>query len=340
MKIIYPFSPYKPATWNNWSNYLFWSSNSIDSIQDYLDYFNPNFYILNETLSYNPSNTWIKKDYDIKDTEKCWYAFGAEEDKTYFCIPGNLRWRQGILNPNVNAYACLDTSCFEEEINIGDAISLDEAPKKYYQLSTSTDLKTAIAENKMYKIPSSTVIFAKQWVNNGLFQYNNDQTKDINHYQFISLPIAALFLPNNISKGFSFKYIENGQTVLGENISFAFEFFPARYFHTDNTSNKWSNNAISYTTQGAIWSKPTAPIQKIIENINGQVWTNSYPLMHECRIKTTNEYATEEFIVDNDFNIQNINIANHATVLYTINTRNISQEETSNWNNFVRVFIL
>ena len=52
--------------------------------------------------------------------------------------------------------------------------------------------------------------------------------------------------------------------------------------------------------------------------------------MHECRIKTTNEYATEEFIVDNDFNIQNINIANHATVLYTINTRNISQEETSN----------
>ena len=52
MKIIYPFSPYKPATWNNWSNYLFWSSNSIDSIQDYLDYFNPNFYILNETLSY------------------------------------------------------------------------------------------------------------------------------------------------------------------------------------------------------------------------------------------------------------------------------------------------
>ena len=192
----------------------------------------------------------------------------------------------------------------------------------------------------MYKIPSSTVMFAKQWVNNGLFQYNNDQTKDINHYQFISLPIAALFLPSNISKGFSFKYIENGQTVLGENISFAFEFFPARYFHTDNTSNKWSNNAVSYTTQGAIWSKPTAPIQKIIENINGQVWTNSYPLMHECRIKTTNEYATEEFIVDNDFNIQNINIANHATVLYTINTRNISQEETSNWNNFVRVFIL
>ena len=116
------------------------------------------------------------------------------------------------------------------------------------------ELLKAIAENKMYKIPSSTVIFAKQWVNNRLFQYNNDQTKDINHYQFISLPIAALFLPSNISKGFSFKYIENGQTVLGENISFAFEFFPARYFHTDNTSNKWSNNAVSYTTKIYIYN--------------------------------------------------------------------------------------
>ena len=37
---------------------------------------------------------------------------------------------------------------------------------------------------------------------------------------------------------------------------------------------------------------------------------------------------------------ENINIANHATVLYNINAKNINSNETANWNEFVRVFIL
>ena len=38
MKTIYPFSPYKTSTWRNWSNYLFWLNNSINSLEDYLNY--------------------------------------------------------------------------------------------------------------------------------------------------------------------------------------------------------------------------------------------------------------------------------------------------------------
>ena len=75
MKTIYPFSPYKAPTWRNWSNYLFWLDNSINSLEDYLNYFNPNFFILNETMSYNPSNTWKEEAYEIEDTSKCWYLF-------------------------------------------------------------------------------------------------------------------------------------------------------------------------------------------------------------------------------------------------------------------------
>lgn len=344
MKTIYPFSPYKVATWCNWSNYLFWLDNSINSLQDYLDYFNPNFFILNEAMSYNPSNTWKEETYDIGSTSKCWYLFGTTNEPMYFCLPGNLKWRQGIVNPNVKAYACLDTNCFTETPIKDNAVTLEESTEgKHFYEFNSTTLDNAITTGKLYEIPQSTVMFAKKWVHQGLLQVNNEETKDINHYQFMALPIAALYLPNSIANGLRFQYIKNGQSVLGENIGFTLEFAPSRYFHTNvENSSKWLNNATLYTTQGANWENSSAAMSKIIENCDGQVWTNSYPLMHECLIydKSYSDYPTEEFIFDQEFSTENVNIANHATVLYNINAKNINSNETANWNEFVRVFIL
>ena len=342
MKTIYPFSPYKTPTWRNWSNYLFWLNNSINSLEDYLNYFNPNFFILNEAVSYNPSNTWKENTYDTENTSKCWYLFGTINEPMYFCLPGNLKWRQGIVNPNVKAYACLDTSCFTEVPTKDYAVTLEESVEgKYcYTFNNTTTLEKAIAAGKLYEIPQSTVMFAKKWVHQGLSQVNNEETKNINHYQFMALPIAALYLPNSIANGLRFQYIKNGQSVLGENIGFTLEFAPGRYFHTNVESSKWSNGTL-YTTQGANWSNSSAAMSKIIENFDGQVWTNSYPLMHECLIhETDNSYPTEEFIFDQEFSTENVNIANHATVLYNINAKNINSNETANWNEFVRVFIL
>lgn len=358
MKTIYPFSPYKTSTWYNWSNYLFWLDNSINSLEDYLNYFNPNFFILNETMSYNPSNTWKEETYNVENTSKCWYLFkekqikedGKEETPAeimYFCLPGKLKWRQGILNPNVKAYACLDTSCFtsnsDSEVKIENPIAIEEPINDQVVYELNTTLDQAIEDGKLYEMPQSTIMFAKKWVHQGLLQVNNEETKDINHYQFMALPIAALYLPNSIANGLRFQYIKNGQSVLGENITFTLEFVPGRYFHTNvEKSSKWLSNATSYTTQGANWINSLASMDKIIENANGQVWTNSYPLMHECLIYDTNysAYPTEEFIFDQDFSTENINIANHVTVLYNIDAKNINSSETANWNKFVRVFIL
>ena len=344
MKTIYPFSPYKTSTWYNWSNYLFWLDNSINSLEDYLNYFNPNFFILNEAVSYNPSNTWKEETYNIADTSKCWYLFGTTNKPMYFCLPGNLKWRQGIVNPNVKAYACLDTSCFTETPIKNYAVTLEESIEgKHFYTFSNTTLEEAIAAGKLYEIPQSTVMFAKKWVHQGLLQTNNEETKNINHYQFMALPIAALYLPNSIANGLRFQYIKNGQSVLGENIGFTLEFAPGRYFYTNvENSSKWLNNATLYTTQGANWENSSAAMSKIIENCDGQVWTNSYPLMHECLIYDTSysDYPTEEFIFDQEFSTENVNIANHATVLYNINAKNINSNETANWNEFVRVFIL
>lgn len=345
MSVIYPFSPYQQLAWFNWSNYLTWINNSINSLQDYLDYFNPNFYILNETLQYKQSNTWKTINSDINSTKTCWYSFkwtktnGEESNIMYFCLPGKLRWREGILNPNITAYACFDTKYvpgFDETKSID--IETKNGTIKPYELSYD-DWNKALDEKHFYEIPKSTIIFAKKWTHNGLFTYQNIHTQDINNYQFISLPTAALYTFNSIQNGLKLSYFKNGQSVLGENLSFTFEFSPGRYCHKDKKYNKWINNGTSYTTQGAYWSNNNAPMEQRTINQDKQIWTNSYPLMHECRIGEEN-YPTEEFIFDHDFKTQEINIANHSTVLYTVNTNNITEKETANWGDFVRVFIL
>ena len=195
MSVIYPFSPYKKQTWYNWSNYLIWINNSINSLQDYLDYFNPNFYILNETLEYKQSNTWTDISSNIDSTKKCWYPFkwvntnGEESDIMYFCLPGNLKWREGILNPNVIAYACFDTTCFNNfDENTSIDINTENEGTQPYVLSYE-NWQNALELKDFYEIPQSTVIFAKKWTHSGLFTYKNTETKDINNYQFKTIKI-------------------------------------------------------------------------------------------------------------------------------------------------------
>ena len=70
--------------------------------------------------------------------------------------------------------------------------------------------------------------------------------------------------------------------------------------------------------------------------------------MHDCYIpkeyKEENykdwEYV-EDFIFDQTFAVNNINVANHQTVEYIIDTVNIKETETNNnlWNN-IQVLIL
>lgn len=62
--------------------------------------------------------------------------------------------------------------------------------------------------------------------------------------------------------------------------------------------------------------------------------------MHECYVREQNTNSFEEFIFDNDFSTEITNIANHSTVLYNINAKNITSNETEFWNDFVYVKII
>ena len=70
----------------------------------------------------------------------------------------------------------------------------------------------------------------------------------------------------------------------------------------------------------------------LVQNKNSNVWTNSYPLMHNLYFiqdKTDGSCMCEDFIMDEETKVENVNIANHATVMYTIKG-NIQEEDFDN----------
>lgn len=346
MKRIYPLSPYKTATWINWGSYTYWLDNEILSLQQYLQMFNANYQILNDSVKYINSNTWIAPVESEENTTingSVWKQLSIEglDEDVYFCYPGDLKWRQGILNNHTKGYLCLDPAIIEE----GETNTLKRKAGEEDD-SDLVILQKRIRDNQLYLMPISTVVFAKKWLV-GEQSKSNTQTKSLEHYQFIAKPIAALYLPLSIQNGIYFSYVENGQSVLGENINFALELVPNRYFY-NGENEKWKKGGISFSTQGATWANPHADTEIKISNSVGQFWTNSFTLMHDCYIpkeyKEKNykdlEYV-EDFIFDQTFAVNNINVANHQTVEYIIDTVNIKETETNNnlWNN-IQVLIL
>ena len=300
-------------TYFNYSNYLNWIDRDIYSLQDYLTYFNPDFHILNENLLAVQSNDWTKSEIKSDDIE-VFKTITIDNENTenkkdiYVCFPADLDYKEGIYNPNIDSYICLDKS-------------------KFTTPSTSNELNILINDKILIPFAVSQIIFAKKWTHKGIQSDTNDIVKSLNHYLIMAQPKAALYLPQNISNGLEFIYVENGQSTLGTNLFFTIELAPTRYFTTDLEDNKWIQGGIQWSLQNAYWASTTANPILQIQNAAGQVWTNSYPLMHDIYLVQDNIY--EDFIFDNDFETNEINIANHSAVLYNINTKNITSQETN-----------
>ena len=86
---IFPIN-LKKKTWKNYSNYLYWLDNDIQSIKDYLQVFNPDFFIINESLNTIQSKNWS----DNKTT-----PFDDDEINNYYdkgeFLANKLKFREG-----------------------------------------------------------------------------------------------------------------------------------------------------------------------------------------------------------------------------------------------------
>lgn len=304
MKII-PFNINKPA-WHNYNNYLKIADCNINSLIDYLEYFNPTYVILNETLNVVNSSTWSKPDQEnivdysallgvvYPETSIRVYKSNGSIIECFLCYPGYLKFRQGVYINKANTFITTSNQSF----------ALEYTEEEWHQLILDNMIVPAVEGQVVWSIRNAY----------GLQNWQHPDLTNYNAFLTIAQPYAALYQVTGAPDGLEFFYIQNGQKVLGTNLIFTIELTPTRYFSLNQDAMYWSGT--SWSIQGANWESTTSEPIKIIQNYTGNIWTNSYPLMHNSYIIQNNIY--EDFIMDEECEVQNINVASHSTVMYNI----------------------
>ena len=318
---VLPFN-IKQLSWHNYTNLLKKMDFEISSLSDYLKIFNPDFYIINETINVVSSNNWEDSTTKVLDDlskygQQITVTNGNEEKQYKICLPGELGFRQGIFIKDKNVFCSFE--------------------KLRHELSEE-DWNQYLANGVVFPINQSQVIWSKTNPK-GLSGWDNKQRKNKNNYLIIAQSYAALYQINSIQNGIEFLYIKNGQNIIGENLSCSIELLPNRYFICNTNQSYWTGTQWSIT--GAVWENEESAAKPLVMLKRGAFWTGSYVLMHNLYLETnktsTNEgYKAEyeEFIMDEEYSASNLNIANHSTVMYTI-TGNIQRSNLTSklWNN-------
>lgn len=313
MKRIFPFN-WKTGKWHNYSSFLNWLDKDITSIQQYINVFNPNYKILNESYSVLNSNT-LQETTIKPNNENYWdgVEVDGEIKKCYF--PENLKFREGYFNEHDESYLCFLTD--------SEKVVIKEMWNNF------------IEEGKIIKFPLSYIIFSLQSPN-GVFP--NKQNFNINNYLLFSKPNSSWYLPSGGENSIQFKFIENAMFTTGSNINFNLELQPTRFFITQDKAKKWISGGNMWSLTAGVWASNTGKVTINISNLEGNMWTNSFPLMHKIMIKQGTQY--ESFITEDYSTTKLANVANHQTTRYNINIDNIENEETKDWEDLLQILIL
>ena len=322
MKRIFPFVD---NTWINYSNYLAWLDMNIESLKDYLSYFNPDYKILNEDLSYISSANWLEYTEKATSThDNVFYDLSITNDgvpvkEVKICFLYQLKWREGIFNPYNNAYTCLDPSIIPYSGNIKYTITQDK-------------FRNAISNNTIKPINISNTILSKKWTHRGIQDSDNSKEKlDWKNYIDIAKSKPNIYSVTTLNNNMIFEVIDSLNSSFISNYSFTLELLPNRYI-ISNENSKWvkGNNFISIT--GAIWNSPESQAIPKVYTKTHSIWTNNYPLLHELYV-INNEGIHEQFFCDDLCSTNSVNIALHNTAEYVITMDTDNLDYTSNWNN-------
>ena len=321
MKRIFPFVD---NTWINYSNYLAWLDMNIESLKDYLSYFNPDYKILNEDLSYISSANWLEYTEKATSThDNVFYDLSITNDgvpvkEVKICFLYQLKWREGIFNPYNNAYACLDPSIIPYSGNIKYTITQDK-------------FRNAISNNIIKPINISNTIISKKWTHSGLQDDDSNSEKHKwNNYIDIAKSQPNIYSVSTANKSMKFEIIDSINSSFISNYSFSLEILPNRYIISDSSS-KWNKGSNTWSITGAIWDTPQSSVIPQVYTKTNSIWTNNYPLLHELYVK--NNDWNEQFFCDDLCSTNSINIALHNTAQYTIKINTEDPEYTLNWDN-------
>lgn len=319
MKKIYPFNS-SAGTYKNYNQYLIWLKCEQESLTEYLNFFSPRYEILNEKMEYITSDGKATSSTPITNVFK---IIKVNNEDKYCLFPSKLNYRQGYLNTQSEAYACFDKDAFEK-LSDNETTTLSEAEWKQF-----------IDEGKIKQIPPSYTIFSTKW-RRGIQTEEHIDGFYINNYILFSKATSSWYLLNSVKGKIIATFIPDALNNAGSIVTFSLELEPSRYYIVNNTDAKWKRGSLIWRQQAAYWSNTgdTEPDPLIARrgSSNDIVCGGNYPLMHQLVLHQDNKY--EEFIVDNYLEEELRNIVNHPTMVYSIHTQNIKQQEITNmWEN-------
>ena len=321
MKKIYPFNA-AAKTYKNYNQYLIWLKCEQESLTEYLNFFSPRYEILNEKMEYITSNGGVTSSTPTADVFKVIKV--GNKDK-YCLFPSKLNYRQGYLNTYAEAYACFDKNTFEI-LSDDTTTTLNES-----------EWQQCLDDGRIKQIPPSYTILSTKW-RRGVQTTKHIDGFDINNYILFSRATSSWYLLNSVKGEVIATFTPDALNNAGSIVTFSLELKPSRYYIVNNTDAKWKKGALTWKQQAAYWSSANDiepdPLIAMRSKGNSQdiMCGGNYPLMHQLVLHQDNNY--EEFIVDNHLKEELINIVNHPTMVYSIHTQNIEQQEITNmWEN-------
>ena len=298
------YLPNGTGKWKSWSQYTNKLALEIKSLQDYLNYFNPDYYIVNDELKGSEGKT--SRDF-ILEEDKSIINTVTIDGKDYNVVsPQFLTYRQGYYNEKGN--------------NVWIDFSGKVARKE-----------EGLSISDLVQFPPSSTIFSARWTHNGEEKYSNPERNSINVYRILSRTEPAFYVIEGAQNSLVARLYKNGLSTIGSSIFFCIDNFPTRYFLQDLSDAGWGDSGkegIRWSCEAAYWdNEGSAPTLKIADK-QGKVWLNSYPLMHKLHIVDENN-VHETFITDDVWQVEKTNIANHTTTRYTIKVENLENESAN-----------
>lgn len=354
-KKVFPFTSLHTKTFIAWSNYIKNLDLNIKSLEDYLQYFNPDYGIHNDIIRLS-NNEKISPLNKLTDDD-VWVSYEIYEsgdtltdntkttlidsngvllkelniteepiEKGYLFRPNYLRYREGYYNnKDYNTYVCYSTIYPQEGV---------------LKLS-----KQGFNDLKLVPFSPATTIFSNRWTHRGIENKDNIERFNPQSYKTVARKEPAFYLPYSLGNNLSFKYYDNALSLVGRNIFFSIETSPGRYYLCNEKDREWNDFANSWVRSAAFWEREDKDaVLKITDN-GGKIWTGGYPIIHRLYIEDKKDNSThfESFITDDVFSTKETNIANHYTMQYTIKVNDMDKEEQANtkWGSLgVKVLII
>lgn len=226
-----------------------------------------------------------------------------------------------LLGSEINSLSayidCFNPNFTKQTLGTERPIDLSKLKfRQYYEITEDCNIRWNDAEKSVG--PGTRVLATK------------NAPTSIDDFLLLSSSPTTLYLPNQGNNSLSFNYIDPATSVIGNSILLNISGFPSRYYLCSKKDLKWPTKQNTWSVPAALWESTDSAATPKITDRQDLIWDNSFPIMHKLEVVDGNNY--EDFITDDGFKTEKLNLANHLTVSYNITIPTLTAEDDlSDW---------